>query len=71
MPRRRTTQQDPATVKNVNTFMKRASICDSSRKGYNSNLNALFQHMIDNKDIYEDYILCGDDDEDYDSNVQC
>ena len=57
MPRRRgQTAQDPSAVKNVNTFMKRASICDSSRKGYNSNLNTLFQHMIDNKDIYEDHL---------------
>jgi hypothetical protein len=71
MPRRVTTHPDPNVVKNVNTFMKRASICTSSRKGYNSNLNIMFQHMIDNKELFTDYILSGDEDEDYNNNLQC
>jgi hypothetical protein len=51
--------------------MKRASICASSRKGYNSNLNIMFQHMIDNKELFNEYILCGDEDDAYNDNLQC
>ena len=71
MPRGVTTHPDPNFVKNVNTFMKRASICASSRKGYNSNLNIMFQHMVDNKELFDDYILCGDEDDAYNDNLQC
>jgi len=42
--RRPRTAEEPGSVKNVNTFMKRASICNTSRKGYNSNLNTMFHH---------------------------
>ena len=71
MPRTTRTHQDPNIVKNVNAFMKRASICDTSRKGYNSNLNMMFQHMIDFKELFQDYILSGDEDDNYDDHLQC